>query len=122
MVVGTSMPTESPTLDPASAMSPFYLGRRLILFAGHKKYPTDEADRGRHTGFARNDGFAGGPGSLSLSFGRHGCQNAIAIGALWAVMRPVLVRFDRASPPIVRHAPLKQRRVTILRLGVVHFP
>jgi hypothetical protein len=30
--------------------------------------PTDEADRGRHTGFARYDVFAGGPGSLSLSF------------------------------------------------------
>src|SRR5437870_12877752 len=29
---------------------------------------TDEADRGRHTGFARHEGLAGGPGSLSLSF------------------------------------------------------
>jgi hypothetical protein len=26
-------------------MSPFYLGRRLILFVGHKKYPTTAADR-----------------------------------------------------------------------------
>jgi hypothetical protein len=31
--------------------------------------PTDEADRGRHPGFARHEGLAGGPGSLSLSFG-----------------------------------------------------
>src|SRR4051812_40204762 len=31
--------------------------------------PTDEADRGRHAGFARYEGLAGGPGSLSLSFG-----------------------------------------------------
>jgi hypothetical protein len=31
--------------------------------------PADEADRGRHTGFARHEGLAGGPGSLSLSFG-----------------------------------------------------
>jgi len=31
--------------------------------------PTDEADRGRHSGFARYQGLAGGPGSLSLSFG-----------------------------------------------------
>ena len=34
--------------------------------------PTDEADRGRHTGFARHEGLAGGPGSLSLSFGGGG--------------------------------------------------
>ena len=32
--------------------------------------PTAEADRGRHTGFARHEGLAGGPGSLSLSFGQ----------------------------------------------------
>src|SRR5947209_20436178 len=31
--------------------------------------PTDEADRGRHPGFARYEGLRGGPGSLSLSFG-----------------------------------------------------
>ena len=30
--------------------------------------PTDEADRGRHPGFARHECIAGGPGSLSLSF------------------------------------------------------
>jgi hypothetical protein len=29
--------------------------------------PTVEADRGRHPGFARREGPAGGPGSLSLS-------------------------------------------------------
>jgi hypothetical protein len=29
--------------------------------------PTAEVDRGRHPGFARHEGFAGGPGSLSLS-------------------------------------------------------
>ncbi|HZZ78371.1 MAG TPA: hypothetical protein VFE62_07620, partial [Gemmataceae bacterium] len=29
---------------------------------GHKKYPADEADRGRHLGFARHEGLAGGPG------------------------------------------------------------
>jgi hypothetical protein len=34
---------------------------------GHKKYPTDEADRGRHPGFARHEGVAGGPASLSLT-------------------------------------------------------
>ncbi len=28
----------------------------------------DEADRGRHPGFARHGGLAGGPGSLSLTF------------------------------------------------------
>src|SRR5258707_493897 len=38
-------------LDRASAMSPFYLGRRLILFAGHKKYPALAPDRGRITVF-----------------------------------------------------------------------
>ena len=36
---------ERSTLDHASAMSPFYLGRRLILFAGHKKYPSVALDR-----------------------------------------------------------------------------
>jgi predicted ABC-type transport system involved in lysophospholipase L1 biosynthesis ATPase subunit len=36
---------ERSTLDHASAMSPFYLGRRLILFAGHKKYPTAALDK-----------------------------------------------------------------------------
>jgi hypothetical protein len=30
--------------------------------------PADEADRGRHPGFARHEDLAGGPGSLSLSF------------------------------------------------------
>jgi len=30
--------------------------------------PTAEADRGRHTGFPRHRGFAGGPGSLALAF------------------------------------------------------
>src|SRR5271163_1706896 len=34
--------------------------------------PTDEADRGRHPGFARHEGLAGGPGSLSLSFDAKG--------------------------------------------------
>src|SRR5262245_21552358 len=34
--------------------------------------PADEADRGRHRGFARHECFAGGPGSLSLSFGGGG--------------------------------------------------
>jgi hypothetical protein len=33
-------------------------------------YPTDKADRGRHPDFARHECVAGGPGSLSLSFGR----------------------------------------------------
>src|SRR5262245_25008937 len=32
--------------------------------------PADEADRGRHPGFALHEGLAGGPGSLSLSFGQ----------------------------------------------------
>jgi hypothetical protein len=36
---------ERSTLDRASAMSPFYLGRRLILFVGHKKYPKVAVDR-----------------------------------------------------------------------------
>ena len=36
----------------------------------------DEADRGRHTGFARHDGLAGGPGSLSFSFGTLGATMA----------------------------------------------
>src|ERR1700681_1200374 len=39
---------------------------KLIESAGE---PADEADRGRHPGFARHEGLAGGPGSLSLSFG-----------------------------------------------------
>src|SRR5450755_1620121 len=38
---------ERSTLDHASAMSPFYLGRRLILFVGHKKYPAVDADLAR---------------------------------------------------------------------------
>src|SRR5476651_1524039 len=42
---------ERSTLDHASAMSPFYLGRRLILFVGHKKYPGAAPDRGRITAF-----------------------------------------------------------------------
>ena len=36
---------------------------------GISSEPADEADRGRHPGFARREGLAGGPGSLSLSFG-----------------------------------------------------
>ena len=36
--------------------------------------PTDEADRGRHPGFARHEGLAGGPGSLSLSFGEESME------------------------------------------------
>src|SRR5437899_5164197 len=39
---------------------------------GHDEYPTDEADRGRHPGFASVNVLAGGPGSLSLSFGDGG--------------------------------------------------
>jgi hypothetical protein len=39
---------------------------------GRSAEPTAEADRGRHPGFARHEGFAGGPGSLSLSFGGGG--------------------------------------------------
>jgi len=35
---------------------------------GIAREPPDEADRGRHTGFARHEGLAGGPGNLSLSF------------------------------------------------------
>ena len=31
--------------------------------------PTDEADRGRHPGFARHEVLAGGPGSLAVAFG-----------------------------------------------------
>src|SRR5882672_11313792 len=42
--------------------------------------PTDEADRGRHSGFARHEGLAGGPGSLSLSFGGRGLR-----GVEWLV-------------------------------------
>src|SRR6185295_4572693 len=38
----------------------------------------DEADRGRHTGFARHEGLAGGPGSLSLSF-----AGFVHRGAMW---------------------------------------
>src|SRR6476469_7574346 len=29
--------------------------------------PADEADRGRHPGFARHEGLAGGPGSLAVA-------------------------------------------------------
>src|SRR6476660_8782715 len=36
---------------------------------GHDDYQADEVDRGRHPGFARHERLAGGPGSLSLSFG-----------------------------------------------------
>src|SRR5438552_17883061 len=39
---------------------------------GDASEPTDEADRGRHSGLARHESFAGGPGSLSLSFGGGG--------------------------------------------------
>src|SRR6266446_4626684 len=68
-VVGdTHLPPERSTLDRASAMSPFYLGRPAHPSRGQNRYPTAEADRGRHTGFARHEGLAGGPGSLSLSF------------------------------------------------------
>src|SRR5271169_1280913 len=74
---------ERPTLDHASAMSPFYLGRRLILFAGHKKYPTDEADRGRHPGFARHEGLAGGPGSFSLSLAARRSTLALLVFQWW---------------------------------------
>jgi hypothetical protein len=42
-------------------------GNGVVLWEAAE--PTDEADRGRHLGFARNEGLAGGPGSLSLSLG-----------------------------------------------------
>jgi hypothetical protein len=41
--------------------------RAVCEYAGE---PSDEADRGRHPGFARHESLAGGPGSLSLSFDR----------------------------------------------------
>ena len=54
------------------------LRRYVSIYADYKKgwswfpdgsgEPTEEADRGRHPGFARQDGCASGPGSLSLSF------------------------------------------------------
>ncbi len=50
--------------------------------------PADEADRGRHIGFARYKCPAGGPGSLSLTFGRLimrvTCLFACGIGLLSA--------------------------------------
>jgi hypothetical protein len=47
-------------------MADWLVGRSLI--SGIAAEPADEADRGRHTGFAWHEGIAGGPGSLSLSF------------------------------------------------------
>src|SRR5438477_9980750 len=42
------------------------------MLGGHfRAEPAGEADRGRHPGFARHEGLAGGPGSLSLSFGNN---------------------------------------------------
>ena len=41
--------------------------RKVMRFQSGRAEPTDEADRGRHPGFARHEGLAGGPGSLSLS-------------------------------------------------------
>src|ERR1019366_2728314 len=52
---------ERSTLDHASAMSPFYLGRRLILFVGHKKYPGVALRPGPHTCFARHHAYAAAP-------------------------------------------------------------
>ena len=47
--------------------------------------PAAEADRGRHPGFARHEGLAGGPGSLSLSL----CKTRHAIDAsLTATLEP----------------------------------
>jgi hypothetical protein len=43
--------------------------RATKLPEGTTSEPADEADRGRHPCFARHVGFAGGPGSLSLSLG-----------------------------------------------------
>ena len=39
----------------------------LDIAPGSAAEQADEADRGRHPGFARHEGLAGGPGSLSLS-------------------------------------------------------
>jgi len=40
-----------------------------VSVCGASAEPADEADRGRRPGFARHEGHAGGPGSLSLTFG-----------------------------------------------------
>src|SRR5262249_46420601 len=47
-------------------------GRRLgasSIFASESlhEYPSVGIDRGRHSGFARREGFAGGPGNLTVS-------------------------------------------------------
>jgi hypothetical protein len=59
-------------------VTPF--SRRITIAAEQ----TDDADRGRHPGFARHQVLAGGPGSLSLSFGRTGDWvirgDAVALG------------------------------------------
>ena len=46
---------------------------------GNDEYPADQADRGRHSGFARHEGLAGGPGSLSLSFTKRLCRRGNAV-------------------------------------------
>jgi hypothetical protein len=40
--------------------------------------PTDEADRGRHPGFERHEGVAGGPCSLSLTFVSEGVEKQMS--------------------------------------------
>jgi hypothetical protein len=54
-------------------MGPTPRGSEQVTVASE---PADEADRGRHPGFARHEGLAGGPGSLSLSFGDRGFRMA----------------------------------------------
>src|SRR5262249_35560726 len=42
---------------------------------GEAREPTDEADPGRHPGFAQHEGLAGGPGSLSLWLAAARCSS-----------------------------------------------
>src|SRR5262245_37106093 len=72
--VGVSLAT--PAFGPALTVSASNAARTAnfgqgpcIMFNSRKSKAeqADEADRGRHPGFARHEGLAGGPGSLSLS-------------------------------------------------------
>src|SRR5437773_12231087 len=56
--------------------------------------PTDEADRGRHPGFARHEGLAGGPGSLSLSFGEEREPMPLAMVNFTRETFPALLRSE----------------------------
>ncbi len=78
-------------------MSPFYLGRSLILFAGHKKYPVAALQRRPHYGFSEFTG-SQRPRLLSESFGEGGLPVRAALDKDPAILAVLDRLWSRLGP------------------------